>query len=722
MFEIKDFTPRLYQENITHTSLTKNTLVVLPTGLGKTAIALMLAVHRLNNFKNSKILFLAPSKPLVAQHMNTFKKHLDARLDLVTGEVLPELRQNVYKENDIIFSTPQTVANDITNKKINLKNFSLLVLDEVHKCVGNYDYVFIAKEFINQSEYPRILGLTASPGSEKTKIDEIRKNAFIEEIEIRSNDDVDVKPYVQEVNINWIKLELPVKFLEVRKFLGSALNERLKQLKGLGLIGKAQDLVGKGQLLDLQSRIHRKISQGEKDVRLWNGISFTAQCIKINHAIELLESQGVSSLYKYIKGVFDDSDSSKAVKALVNDINFKSAYFKCRDLYEESIEHPKLDELKKIISQEIKEDEKIIVFTQYRESASLIKKELEKEKIKCEVFIGQQKKEGKGMSQKEQIKLIEEFKQNKFNVLISTNVGEEGLDIPEVDLVIFYEPIPSGIRYIQRKGRTGRHSKGKIIILIAKNTRDEAYQWAAFNKEKKMHTILKKINDKIVLEKEPTLNSFKTNDKLKIIVDHRERGILNELKELDMDVELKDLKAGDFVLSDKVGVELKTKEDFIASIIDGRLLNQLKLLRENFEIPLLLIQGEEDIYSLRNVYPNAIRGMIATITVSYNIPIIYSQNAKDTAAILKIIAKREQDPDLKSIYLRNERKPLTLKEQQEYIIQSLPGVGPNLSKALLENFKSVKNIFDADIEKLKEVDKIGKKKADNIRKVIDQEY
>ena len=114
--------------------------------------------------------------------------------------------------------------------------------------------------------------------------------------------------------------------------------------------------------------------------------------------------------------------------------------------------------------------------------------------------------------------------------------------------------------------------------------------------------------------------------------------------------------------------------------------------------------------------------MIATITVSYNVPIIYSQNVKDTAAILKIIAKREQDPDLKSIYLRNERKPLTLKEQQGYIIQSLPGVGPNLSKLLLENFKSVKNIFNADIEKLKEVNKIGKKKADNIRKVIDQEY
>jgi len=725
MFEIKDFKPRLYQENIVHTSLTKNTLVVLPTGLGKTSIAMMLAVNRLNNFRNSKILFLAPSKPLVAQHRNTFKKHIDAKMEIFTGEVKPELRKELYENNEIIFSTPQIVANDITNKKINLKNFSLLVLDEVHKCVGNYDYVLVAKEFMKESQYPRILGLTASPGSDKAKIDEIRKNAFIEEIEIRSNDDIDVKPYVQEVKIDWIKIELPSKFLEVRKFLIDALRERMKRLKGWGLIGSSQDMVGKGQLLDLQARIHRKISEGHKDVRLWDGISLTAQCIKISHAIELLESQGISSLYKYMNGIFESSENTqvKAIRAIVKDINFKSAYIKCKALYEESIEHPKMDELKKIVSEElINDDVKVIIFTQYRDSAKLVEKELTNMKIKSSIFIGQQKKEGQGMKQKEQIKIIEDFKQNKFNVLISTNIGEEGLDIPEVDLVLFYEPIPSAIRYIQRKGRTGRQSKGRIVILIAKNTKDEASHWTAFNKEKKMYKLLKGINDKISLDKQPTLENFGNNDKLKIIVDHREKGIVNELKDLELDVELKDLKAGDFVLSDKVGVELKTKEDFINSIIDGRLIKQLKLLRENFEIPLLIIQGEEDIYSLRNIHPNAIRGMLASIAISYNIPIIYSKNIKDTAAILKIIAKREQDPDLKSIYLRSERKPLTLKEQQEYIIQSLPGVGPNLSKSLLGNFKSVKNIFNADIDGLKEVEKIGKKKAENIKKVIDQEY
>ena len=725
MVEIKDFKPRLYQENIVYTALTKNTLAVLPTGMGKTAIAMMLAYERLKNFQNSKILFLAPSKPLVAQHLNTFKKHLDFNMEIFTGEVKPELRKKLYEENTIIFSTPQTIANDITNRRIDLKNFSLVVFDESHKAVGNYDYVFIAKAIMKKSDYPRILALTASPGSDKEKVDEIIKNLFIEEIEIRNNLDEDVKPYVQEVDIDWIKVDLPENFLEISRFLKTSLSQRLKELKEWGLIGEFQKEVSKKQLLELQARLHGKIAQGTKDIRLWNGISICAQCIKINHSIELLESQGIEGLYRYEKDIFDSAENTKvkAVKNLVKDINFKSAFILTKKLYEEKAIHPKLIELGKIIAKEINDNFKCIVFTQYRESARTISNYLDKiPGVKPKVFVGQLKKEGLGMSQKEQINLIKDFREKKVNVLISTNIGEEGLDIPEVDLVVFYEPIPSGIRSIQRKGRTGRQSKGRIIILIAKNTRDEAYHWTSLNKEKKMYRLMKDFGNKIALEKQPTLSDFKENDKIIIIVDHRERKIIDELKELDVDVEIKELKAGDFVLSDKVGAELKTKNDFVTSMIDGRLNNQLKLLRENFEIPLLIIQGEEDIYSVRNVHPNAIRGMLVTISVSYNIPIIYSKNVKDTAGILKVIAKREQDPNFKSFNLRNERKPMTPNELKEYIVESLPGIGRNLSKSLLEQFNSINKIFNADVEELKKVEKIGKKKAENIRKVIDERY
>jgi len=723
--DLKDFKPRLYQENIAYTALTKNTLVVLPTGLGKTAIAMMLASERLKNFKDSKILILAPSKPLVAQHFKTFKKYIDLPMEIFTGEVKPELRKKLYMENTLIFSTPQTVANDIANKRIDLNGFSLAVFDEAHKAVGNYDYVSIAGEFARKSSYPRILGLTASPGSDKAKIEEVIKNLFIEEIEIRTNLDDDVRPYVQDVEIDWIKVDLPESFLEVGNFLKTSLSHRLKELKGWGLIGRSQDQVGKKQLLELQARLHGKIAQGIKDARMWSGISICAQCLKINHSIELLESQGLDGLYRYMNDIFDSAEktSVKAVKSLVKDINFKSAFIKTKNLYEERVIHPKMIKLGEIIAEEAGEDFKCIVFTQYRESAKMISEHIEKiPGIRPKVFVGQLKKEGLGMSQKEQMEVIKDFSERKINVLISTNIGEEGLDIPEVDLVVFYEPIPSGIRAIQRRGRTGRQSKGKIIILIAKNTRDEAYHWTSLNKEKKMHSLIKSFSEKIALEKQPTLNDFKENSKTKVIVDHRERKVADELIDIDVDVEIKELKAGDFVLSDKVGVELKTKNDFVASMIDGRLNNQLKLLRENFEIPLLIVQGEDDIYSIRNVHPNAIRGMLATISVSYGIPIIYSKNAKDTAGILKIVAKREQDPNFKSFNLRNERKPLTSKELKEYIVESLPGIGRNLSRNLLEEFKSVRKIFNADVEELKRVDKIGKKKAESIKKIIDEEY
>jgi Fanconi anemia group M protein len=119
-----------------------------------------------------------------------------------------------------------------------------------------------------------------------------------------------------------------------------------------------------------------------------------------------------------------------------------------------------------------------------------IKDVLEKEGIKSEILIGQATKEGKGMTQEKQIETLKRFKENEFNVLIGTSISEEGLDVPAVDYAIFYESVPSEIRTIQRKGRVGRQTAGKIIFLLTKDTRDEAYYWAAFQKEKKMKGII----------------------------------------------------------------------------------------------------------------------------------------------------------------------------------------------------------------------------------------
>jgi len=145
-------------------------------------------------------------------------------------------------------------------------------------------------------------------------------------------------------------------------------------------------------------------------------------------------------------------------------------------------------------------------------------------------------------------------------------------------------------------------------------------------------------------------------------------------------------------------------------------------LKDNFEKPLIIIEGDEDIYSVRKVHPNAINGMLAAIAIDFGIPIIFTKNFLETVSLLKAIANREQEFEKKDIGVRGERKPLTTKEQQEFIIESFPNVGPNLAKSLLKEFKSVKNIINAEHHELQKVENLGPKKADEIKRIVDEIY
>jgi len=728
---LKDFIPRLYQETILDTCIKKNTLVVLPTGMGKTAIALMLAIHRLKNFPNSKILFLSPTKPLVEQHLKTFKKFLDfpdEKLKVFTGQVNPEKRAELWHEAQIIFSTPQGLSNDIISGKIDISNVSLLIVDEAHRSTGDYDYCFIAKQYNKKANYAKILALTASPGDNLEKITEVCSNLFIEEVEIRTEEDPDVKPYVQEIDIKFVKVDLPEDFLGVKKFLENCVKSKLEEVKKLGYIPSFN--LTKTELLEAQRKLYGELAKGSKDFNAMKSVSLIAEAIKTEHALELLETQGISQLLNYLEKIELEAGSSKtkAVKNLVKDLNFRSALIKTRALYEKKIEHPKLVELCKILKEEINKNNKtkIIVFTQFRDSVVLIKKELDKINLLSNTFVGQAKKGETGLSQKQQASMLDEFRDGMFNILIATSVGEEGLDIPSVDLVIFYEPVPSAIRQIQRRGRTARQEKGKVIMLIAKNTRDEAFSWSAKNKEKRMHKILQDLKGKFngfEKQKDSNLTKFIDKDKIKIFADYREKGsdILKELMELNVDIKLETLDSADYVLSERIGVELKQVADFVNSIVDGRLLEQLKFLKRNFEKPLIIIEGTDDIFSVRNVHPNAIRGMLATIAISYGIPILQTKDSKETAALLIILARREQEAG-KEFSPHSEKRISTLKEQQEYVISALPNVGPQLARELLKNIKSIKNIFNASEEELKKVEGIGDKIAKGIKEVSEKEY
>jgi ERCC4-related helicase/ERCC4-type nuclease len=784
---IKNFKPRLYQETIFATAAKQNTLVVLPTGMGKTNIFLMLAAHRLKLYPNSKILLLGPTRPLIDQYYKVFLEHFDISekdMAVFTGFVSPEKRAELWKSAKIIFSTPQGLENDIISNKIKLEEVSLLGFDEAHRATGDYAYVFIAKQYYAKARYPRIIALTASPGSDVEKINEIVNNLYIEDVEIRTEESPDVKQYMQEVDVHWVMVDFPQEFREVHGFLKKCFNSKIEEIKKLGYISDMQ-LYGqsKKDLLGLQARLQGELASGNRDLEVMRAVSVAAEAMKVQHAIELIETQGIMQLNRYMEQIENQSKTSKvkAVQNLVRDINFRMALVKAKTLGEKNIEHPKLVKLAELVRQN--NSKKMIIFTQYRDSGQGIVQRLEGiEGIKAKLFVGQAKKNDTGLTQKRQIEILDEFRNDLFNVLVATSVGEEGLDIPQVDIVIFYEPIPSEIRHIQRKGRTGRLEKGQVIILSTKDTRDEAYRWSAHHKEKRMHRNLESLKKRIVFKNilaqhstekpqsgqemlgkytqasnsaskagissnqdssgrnEKTENADSTNGSdnngnknnnqnnkpqpAKVFADYREKGsgAIKELVNMGINLQLEKLDSADYICSSRCGIEFKTQDDFVDSLIDGRLLQQIKALKQNFEKPLIIVEGSGDLYSIRNVHANAIRGLLATISVSYGIPVMYTKNPQDTAALIAVIAKREQEETGKDFSLHTSFKPMSTKESQEYVVSALPGVGAGLAKELLKKFGSVKKIVNASEEELKEADKIGEKKAKKIKEIVDAEY
>ncbi len=508
--------PREYQQKIFESCEKKNCLVVLPTGMGKTLIALMLSIRRLQEFPGEKIIFLAPTKPLAEQHLNFFKKHLGelfADLQLFTGAVKAEKRKKIWRTADIIFSTPQCVANDLRNHLYDLKEACLLIEDEAHRCIKNYDYNFVAQKYAEQAKHQRILGLTASPGSEMKKVREICRNLSIETVELRTRENEDVKPYLQELEFEKVLIKFPPEFEEMKQVLLKLFEQYVSELKNRKVLWTFPSKTG---LIELQGKIMNSIAKGNRNFNYLLAASACAQAIKIQHALELLETQTLLSFNTYIKSLFEQAakQQSRGVKKLVSKREFNFVFMQSNELLAKNQEHPKIEETRKIVEREIKQDEKtkIIVFTQFRESANIICKKLnEIGGARARIFVGQAKKNGSGLSQKEQQQIISDFSEGKTNILCATCIAEEGLDIPEVNAVIFYEPVPSAIRAIQRTGRTARLMKGKLIMLITKKTRDEAFYYASRSREKKMKITINQIQDDFKNE-----NNSKTETQRKI--------------------------------------------------------------------------------------------------------------------------------------------------------------------------------------------------------------
>jgi len=211
---------------------------------------------------------------------------------------------------------------------------------------------------------------------------------------------------------------------------------------------------------------------------------------------------------------------------------------------------------------------------------------------------------------------------------------------------------------------------------------------------------------------------------LKIIVDHREnKGQLPRyLYEKDIQIETKALEVGDFILSNECVVELKKVSDFVNSLVDGRLFTQAKELRENFQKPLYIIEGDmRDIFEIRNVHPNAIRAAMLSLTLDYQIPFLFSHDTEETVNLLISLAKREQLENNKEVSLRGSKRTWSIEEQQQFLVEGLPLVGPKLAKSLLKEFRSPISLLNATEDDLTKINKLGPKKAKLIRELLDLE-
>ena len=743
---------RQYQINISNSALKKNTLVVLPTGLGKTIIALLLIAKHLKDKKN-KILFLAPTKPLVNQHCNFLKNFLTINNDNITvftGEISPKKRKEMWQKNQIIVSTPQVIENDLLSKRIDLNDVSLIIFDEAHHAVGEYSYVFVSEMYQKHRQKERlVLGITASPGNDTNKILEVCKNLDISNIEIRTKHDPDVKPYVHDLKIFWKEIQLPNDFAYTLQILRKALSKRLKKLKELGFLDSSStSTINRTKLLDCQKKIQFQIKSRVKPPKiLFSAASIQSQAMKIYYALDLLQTQGVNALSNYFNRIGKESNSkggSKASRAIMIDSDILEAIAYIKSL---EIEHPKLKEIVKIVKNQLRSnpESKIIIFTHYRDTSKKVTNLLTQNKeIRPARFIGQAiKDEDKGLTQKEQSIMIDKFKKNEYNVLIATSVAEEGLDIPSTDLVVFYEPVPSEIRLIQRRGRTARKMPGKVIILITKGTSDEGYYWSSKRKEKNMKSELEFLRNKLEKRFEDKKDIYEINNKqdtnqktlteyekkikekneIRIKVDQREyrSNVVKKLSINGVFIEPEQLDVGDYVLSSRIGVERKNVDDYLESLLDGKLFKQLTNLRESYSRPLLVLEGE-NLLSKRNINHNAIYGSLASISVDFGIPVLRTKNAIETANLLTVIAKREQREDKKSVAIRGDKTMMSLIERQQFIIEGLPNVSAVLAKRLLSHFGSIRQIANASEKDLREVKGVGKNIAADIVNLLNSNY
>lgn len=504
---------RDYQFNITQKGLFHNLLVALPTGLGKTFIAATIMLNWFRWTKTAQIVFVAPTKPLVTQQVSACLGIAGiprSETTLLTGNVPPGLRAEEWQTKRIFFMTPQTLTNDLKTGIADPKRIVLLVVDEAHRATGGYAYVEVVKFLRRFNSSFRVLALTATPGSTVESVQTVIDGLEIARVEIRTEQSLDIREYVHARNVDVQTFTNTEEMLLCMHLLSKALQSSVDQLRSLNAYWGRDPMaltafgLTKARQQWMASDAGRNAHFGLKGKV--NAL-FTVLA-SLAHAIDLLKYHGIVPFYRHLVSFRSGTDGKKGgkyQKAIADNDHFKKLmnHIDPWSKNPEFIGHPKLGYLREIVLNHFMDagegrdttspsDTRIMIFAHFRDSAEEITRVLKRHEpiIRPHVFVGQASAKGsEGMDQKKQLSVVEKFKSGTYNTIVATSIGEEGLDIGEVDLIVCYDSSASPIRMLQRMGRTGRKRAGNIVLLLMQGKEEESYIKAKDNYEKMQELI-----------------------------------------------------------------------------------------------------------------------------------------------------------------------------------------------------------------------------------------
>ncbi|KAI9552091.1 hypothetical protein GHT06_022428 [Daphnia sinensis] len=523
---------RKYQRDIVETSLFHNTLVTLPTGLGKTFIAAVVMYNFFRWYPRGKIIFMAPTKPLVAQQIQACYEIMGIPLDAtseMTGAMSPSDRKKQWKEKRVFFLTPQILTNDISRAACPANEVKCLVLDEAHKALGNYAYVQVVQELCKHGAIFRILALSATPGSDLKAIQQVIVNLRISKLEVRNEESPDIVPYCHSRKIDKVVVPLGPEITQVRDAFLNIFGVCARRLMEAGVLF-SKDIGSLTKYMLLQSRDKFRQNPPDNFPRHRSGMieGDFALCITLTHALELLLQHGIRGFYNFLAGKTDAVDGETGHNRTRTELLKVNGFSQMmEDLKSKfgngcqvgsAVSHPKLTKLKEIVLEHFQQAEKenrptrVMIFSQYRDSVNEIVALLEEYAplIKAMNFVGHGSNttggKTKGFTQADQIRVIKQFTEGNYNTLVSTCVGEEGLDIGDVDMIICYDVHKSPVRLVQRCGRTGRKRDGRIVMLMTEGKEEHVHNQSVYQKK----NLLKNIADnpklkEFLLRQEPRL-------------------------------------------------------------------------------------------------------------------------------------------------------------------------------------------------------------------------